>query len=75
MLWVVVGLLLGLLLCFGWGRGGFLGEGSSIDDLGGGLVLCSAYRLLTYLGSVAVIFLRVGGVADNLNDLGAWLSV
>ena len=32
-------------------------------------------RLLTYLGSVAVIFLRVGYVTANLDDLGAWLSV
>ena len=37
-LWVVGGILLGLPLCLGWGRGGLMGEVSSGNDLGGGLV-------------------------------------
>ena len=55
------GLLLGVLLCLGWGRGGLLGEGSSVVELWENLVLWFSPEDIDVLDFCGVLFPEGGG--------------
>ena len=60
-------MLLVPLVYLGWGRGGILGEGSSVVKLGENLVPWSTLGVLTYIGRCDVLSREGVGGLDSLD--------